>query len=143
MAAGRPSARRPSVGRPSAGRPSAGLLAACCAASGFVLLPLGVTVWNAAHAGAAVAAALLWRPLTGFLLLNTLRLIACAVLSTGLLGTALAWAVERTDLPGKRRWAILAVVPLAIPPFARQVLNKVSRRSRLVLFNMAMLMPLR
>ncbi len=117
MAAGRPSARRPSVGRPSAGRPSAGLLAACCAASGFVLLPLGVTVWNAAHAGAAVAAALLWRPLTGFLLLNTLRLIACAVLSTGLLGTALAWAVERTDLPGKRRWAILAVVPLAIPPF--------------------------
>jgi iron(III) transport system permease protein len=76
-------------------RPSAGLLAACCAASGLVLLPLGVTVWNAANAGWDVASALLWRPLTGFLLFNTLRLIACAVISTGLIGTALAWLVGR------------------------------------------------
>jgi iron(III) transport system permease protein len=93
------------------------LLAACCLASGLVILPLGVTIWNAADAGGAVAAALLWRPLTGFLLLNTLRLIICAVCLTGLIGTALAWLVERTDLKGKRIWAILAVVPLAIPPF--------------------------
>jgi iron(III) transport system permease protein len=98
-------------------RPSAALLAACSVASGLVLLPLGVTVWNAAAAGWQVATALLWRPLTGFLLLNTLRLIACAVISTGLIGTALAWAVERTDLRARRIWAILAVVPLAIPPF--------------------------
>jgi iron(III) transport system permease protein len=98
-------------------RPSAGLLAAGCVAAGFVLLPLGVTVWNAADAGWDVASALLWRPLTGFLLFNTLRLIACAVITTGLIGTALAWAVERTDLRGKRLWSVLAVVPLAIPPF--------------------------
>jgi iron(III) transport system permease protein len=101
----------------AARRASAGLLTACCIAAGLVLLPLGVTVWNAADAGGQVAAALLWRPLTGFLLFNTLRLIACAVISTGLIGTALAWAVERTDLKGKRVWSILAVVPLAIPPF--------------------------
>jgi iron(III) transport system permease protein len=101
----------------AARRPSPGLLASCCVASGLVLLPLGVTIWNAADAGWTVASALLWRPLTGFLLLNTLRLIACAVISTGLIGTALAWLVERTDLKGKRIWAILAVVPLAIPPF--------------------------
>jgi len=101
----------------AARRPSAGLLAACCAASALVLLPLGVTVWNAADAGGEVAAALLWRPLTGVLLLNTLRLIGCAVISTGLIGTALAWLVERTDLRARRVWSILAVVPLAIPPF--------------------------
>jgi iron(III) transport system permease protein len=101
----------------AARRPSAWLLAACCGAAGLVLLPLGVTVWNAADAGWDRAAALLWRPLTGFLLFNTLRLIACAVISTGLVGTALAWAVERTDLRGKRVWSVLAVVPLAIPPF--------------------------
>jgi iron(III) transport system permease protein len=101
----------------AARRPSPELLAACCAASGLVLLPLGVTVWNAVDAGWSVASALLWRPLTGFLLLNTLRLIACAVISTGLIGVALAWLVERTDLKGKRVWSILAVVPLAIPPF--------------------------
>jgi iron(III) transport system permease protein len=98
-------------------RPSAGLLAGACVASGLVLLPLGVTIWNAANAGWDVAAALLWRPLTGFLLLNTLRLIVCAVISTGVIGTALAWLVERTDLKGRRVWSILAVVPLAIPPF--------------------------
>jgi len=101
----------------AARRPSAGLLAACCAASCLVLLPLGVTLWNAAAAGWDVASALLWRPLTGFLLLNTLLLMAGAVITTGLIGTALAWLTERTDLRGKRVWSILAVAPLAIPPF--------------------------
>ena len=36
----------------------------------------------------------------------------CAVI-----GTAAAWFVERTDLPGRRVWAVLVVVPLAIPDF--------------------------
>ena len=36
----------------------------------------------------------------------------CAVI-----GTAAAWFVERTDLPGRRIWAVLVVVPLAIPDF--------------------------
>jgi iron(III) transport system permease protein len=98
-------------------RPPAGLLAACGVAAGLVLLPLCVTVWNAAGAGWDTASALLWRPLTLFLLFNTLRLIACAVITTGVIGTGLAWLVERTDLPGQRVWSILAVVPLAIPPF--------------------------
>jgi iron(III) transport system permease protein len=83
----------------------------------LVLLPLGVTVWNAANAGWAVAETLLWRPLTGFLLFNTLRLIVCTVISTGFIGTVLAWMVERTDMKAKRLWSVLAVVPLAIPPF--------------------------
>jgi len=97
-------------------RPSVGLVAAGCVASGLVLLPLGVTVWDAA-AGGREAVALLWRPLTGFLLVNTLRLVGCAVVSTGVIGTLLAWLVERTDLRGRRVWAVVAVAPLAIPPF--------------------------
>jgi iron(III) transport system permease protein len=36
----------------------------------------------------------------------------CAVVGTGA-----AWLVERTDLPGRRVWAVLVVVPLAIPDF--------------------------
>jgi iron(III) transport system permease protein len=99
------------------GRPSAALLAACCLASGLVLLPLAVTIANAAAAGLDLAVALLWRPLVGELLENTLLLIACAVTCCALIGTAAAWAVERTDVPGRRLWAVLMVVPLAIPPF--------------------------
>ena len=34
-----------------------------------------------------------------------------------MLGTLLAWFVERTDLPGRRLWAVLVVVPLGIPDF--------------------------
>jgi iron(III) transport system permease protein len=36
----------------------------------------------------------------------------CAVL-----GIALAWLTERTDLPGRRVWALLATAPLAVPAF--------------------------
>src|SRR5580698_691566 len=38
--------------------------------------------------------------------------VLCAVL-----GTAAAWLVERTDVPCRRLWALLVVVPFAIPDF--------------------------
>jgi iron(III) transport system permease protein len=101
----------------NAKHPSAGLLALCCLASGLVLLPLAVTAWNAAGAGAVEAEAILFRPLVGELLENTLLLIACATVCCAAIGLGAAWLVERTDLPGRRVWAVLAVVPLAIPPF--------------------------
>ncbi len=97
--------------------PNPGLLAAAGLAAGLVLLPLGVTLADAAGAGWQMASALLLRPLVGELLVNTLLLIACTAVLCGVIGTAAAWAVERTDLPGKRLWGVLAVVPLAIPPF--------------------------
>ena len=99
------------------GRPSAALIACCCLASLLVLLPLCVTAASAAGAGFSLAVTLLWRPLVGELLENTLLLIACTAMTCALIGTASAWAVERTDLPGRRLFAVLAVVPLAIPPF--------------------------
>ncbi len=98
-------------------RPSPWLLAACCLASGLVLLPLGVTVLDAAGAGWATASALLLRPLVGQLLANTFLLIGCSVLCCGAIGTAAAWFVERSDVPASRAWAVLLVAPLAIPPF--------------------------
>jgi len=101
----------------SRGRPSAGLLAVCCLASGLVLLPLAVTVANAVSGGVGLGVSLLWRSLVGELLENTLLLIACTTFCCAVIGTAAAWAVERTDIPGRRAWAVLAVAPLAIPPF--------------------------
>ena len=34
-----------------------------------------------------------------------------------MVGTVAAWFVERTDLPGRRIWAVLLVIPLGIPDF--------------------------
>ena len=60
---------------------------------------------------------LIFRPLTGELLWNTVRLTVAVTALSAVIGTATAWCVERTDLPGRRWWAVLVVVPLAIPDF--------------------------
>jgi len=98
-------------------RPNPGLLAAGGAIAILVLLPIGVTAGNAVAAGWSLAVMLLWRPLTGELLTNTLLLIGCVTVACALIGTGTAWLVERTDLPGRKLWGVLAVVPLAIPAF--------------------------
>jgi iron(III) transport system permease protein len=98
-------------------RPNVGLLAAGVVVAVLVLLPVGVTAVNAVAAGWDLAVTLLWRPLTGELLENTLLLIACVTMACAVIGTGTAWLVERTDLPGRKLWGVLAVVPLAIPAF--------------------------
>src|SRR6202020_1718401 len=62
-------------------------------------------------AASAVIAALLAVPLL-FLLIESHGAGFSAVV-----GTATAWLVERTSLPGRRIFAVLLVVPLAIPDF--------------------------
>ncbi len=57
------------------------------------------------------------RALTRTLLWNTVRLTVVVTLLCAVLGTAAAWLVECTDLPGRRLWAVLLVIPLAIPDF--------------------------
>jgi iron(III) transport system permease protein len=57
------------------------------------------------------------RPLTGQLLWNTVRLTVVVTALCAVIGTGAAWLIERTDLPGRRVWAVLVVVPLAIPDF--------------------------
>jgi iron(III) transport system permease protein len=100
-----------------AARPSKGLLAASAIGAALVLLPIGLTALRAAEVGGAQAARLLFRPLVGELLINTASLVAVSVVLAAVLGTAIAWFVERTRLPGQRFWAVLAAVPLAIPSF--------------------------
>ena len=51
------------------------------------------------------------------LLWNTVRLtVACTVLCA-VLGVGAAWLVERSDIPLRRMWAVLLVLPLGIPDF--------------------------
>jgi iron(III) transport system permease protein len=98
-------------------RPPAGLAAVSIFAILLILLPLGLTLYRATGVGAERIAFLLFRPLVGELLTNTIGLIAVSTLTAAVIGTAVAWFVERTNLPGRRLWAVLAAVPLAIPSF--------------------------
>ncbi len=53
-----------------------------------------------------------WRPLGRTLLLATTVSASAAVV-----GTALAWLTERSDVPGRRIWAVCAPLPLVFPSF--------------------------
>ena len=83
----------------------------------ILALPLAFLLIEARGAGAAEVAHLIFRPLTASLLWNTVRLTVVVTLACAVIGTAAAWCVERTNLPGRRVWAVLVVVPLAIPDF--------------------------
>ncbi|HET9897182.1 MAG TPA: iron ABC transporter permease [Streptosporangiaceae bacterium] len=80
-------------------------------------LPLLFLLIEAKGAGIQTILNLIFRSLTWDLLWNTMRLLVTVTALSAVLGTAAAWCVERTDLPGRRVWAVLVVVPLAIPDF--------------------------
>jgi iron(III) transport system permease protein len=92
-------------------------LAAGIAVSVLVLLPLAYTLNEALTIDPMDAIDLVFRPLVGELMLNTLSLVLVTTLLSAIVATAAAWCVERTDLPGRRIWGILVAVPLAIPAF--------------------------
>jgi iron(III) transport system permease protein len=48
---------------------------------------------------------------------TTVQFAVGSMLGAMILGVALAWVVERTDLPGKRGLRICLTLPMAIPPF--------------------------
>ncbi len=101
----------------AARRPPALLVALALLAPLLVILPIAVTLGDAVRVDAADAVDILVRPLVGTLLLNTVLLVVATTIVAAVVGTGAAWCVERTDLPGRRLWAGLAAVPLAIPAF--------------------------
>lgn len=98
-------------------RPPALLLLAAAVPAALVLLPIGISVGDAVDAGIAHVAALLWRPLVGTLLVNTVALTVCAAAGCVAIGTATAFLIERTDLPARPIWTVLVTAPLAVPAF--------------------------
>ena len=85
--------------------------------AGVLLAPLAFLLIEARDAGTHTVASLIFRSLTATLLWNTVRLTVVVTALCAVIGTMAAWFVERTDLPGRRIWAVLVVVPLAIPDF--------------------------
>lgn len=61
--------------------------------------------------------ALMMTPHVLGLLGNTITLAVSTTLACALLGVAAAWVVERTDLPGRRVWAVVLALPVAAPDF--------------------------
>jgi iron(III) transport system permease protein len=114
--AGSPHGAHP--GRPHARRtlPS-GLLALSILVAAVLLVPLAFLLVEAAGAGVGEVASLIDRQLTEQLLWNTVRLSVVVTALCAVIGTGTAWLTERTNLPGRRVWAVLLVVPLAIPDF--------------------------
>src|SRR5688572_21266643 len=90
---------------------AAGLLIALLA-----LLPLVYLVIRAFGADEAAAAFLL-RPRTAGVVTGTVGLGLVVGAGTVALGVPIAWLTTRTDLPGRRMWAVLTAVPLAIPSY--------------------------
>ncbi len=94
------------------------LVALATAVAVVLLLPLVFLVVEAAQDGWSTLAPVLFRQLTATLLWNTVSLTVVVTALCALIGTLAAWCVERTDLPGRRFWAVLVVVPVGIPDFA-------------------------
>ena len=59
--------------------------------------------------GLGQVASLIDRPLTAQLLWNTIRLGVVVTALCAVIGTGAAWLTERTNLPGRRVWAVLLV----------------------------------
>lgn len=82
-----------------------------------LVVPLVFLLLKAANAGWHSVAHLVFRRLTRVLLVNTVELAAAVSAACAVLGTGAAWVIERTGIPGRRAWAVLVVLPVAIPDF--------------------------
>ena len=102
---------------PRRARRPVALLTISSLVAAVLALPLVFLLIEAQGAGTAAVGSLIFRSLTWSLLWNTVRLTVVVTVACAVIGTAAAWCVERTDLPGRRVWAVLVVVPLAFPDF--------------------------
>jgi len=74
-------------------------------------------VVRATENGLDVVAEVLWRERTARLLLRSLGLAAVVTAACLAVGVALAWLSVRSDLPGRRVWAVVVALPLAVPTY--------------------------
>lgn len=97
-------------------RPSGLLVAAAAVVAAGFAGPLVYVVWRNISLGSDLAGELLNRR-TFDPLVRTLLLAVLVSATTAVVGTAMAWLVARTDLPGRRLWRVLAPLPLVFPSF--------------------------
>lgn len=82
----------------------------------LVCLPLAYLVVRVAGAGPD-AWSVLERPRTWTLIAKTVALVAAVTVGAVLIGVPAAFLVTRTDLPGRRFWAVALALPLVLPSY--------------------------
>ena len=83
----------------------------------LALLPIAYVIGVSLQTGWSTVVTLVFRPRVGELLVNTVLLVLLTIPLCVALGVTLAWLTERTNLPGRRWWSLLATAPLAVPAF--------------------------
>jgi len=91
-------------------RASAGLVAVLC------LLPLVYLLVRTLEIAPAIWP-ILTRPRTLSVGFNSIMLAATVTMGAVIIGTAMAWLTTRTDLPGRRFWAAVTLLPLVLPSY--------------------------
>lgn len=83
----------------------------------MALLPVAYLLVMAGGSNAGEMAEVLLRPRTRQLLGTTLALATVVSAASLVLGVGSAWLVERCEFPGRRVFAVLAALPLAVPSY--------------------------
>jgi len=84
--------------------------------AGLGLVPIAYLVVLAASGGES-ALELLVRERTLGVLGRTVLLAATVTTATVVIGVPVAWLTARSDLPGRRWWTVLSILPLVIPSY--------------------------
>src|SRR5687768_313103 len=100
-----------------AARPPLVLLVPALVAAGVAVLPLVYLAVRATEDGFGAVVDVLARERTARLVARSLGLAAAVTAASAVIGVGLAWLVTRCRLPGRRAWAALAALPLAIPSY--------------------------
>jgi iron(III) transport system permease protein len=82
-----------------------------------LLLPLVSLLLDAQQSGWAEFSSVLFRARSLTLLVNTVVLVITVAPLAAILGTAAAWFTEKTQLPLRRVWTVVLVLPIAMPDF--------------------------
>ena len=82
-----------------------------------MLLPLAYLVFRAVGVDWTEVLGLLGRTRMPSIMWNSLLLVCGVTLLSLALALPFAWLTERTDLPGRRVWTVLAMMPLVIPSY--------------------------
>ena len=102
--------------RASRSMPPVAILVPALLVGAAMLLPLVYLIVRGSGA-TEEAWSLLFRTQTLYTLGRTLLLMASVTVISGAIAVPMAWLTVRTDLPFRRAWAVVSVLPLVIPSF--------------------------